>query len=195
MSGGRARILLLAALFSWPVQAHDAPQDQRLPVIGPAPDFNLISQDGARLSLRDFRGKVVVVTFIYASCTDICPMLTANMANVQDKLGSAFGPRVAFVSITVDPEHDTPEVLKQYAQDFGADLDGWAFLTGDPTIIREVGHKYGMFARKVAEGNVDHTFLTSLIDPIGTLRVQYLGVRFDLEEFRGDLLSLLDESK
>ncbi|RWO30431.1 MAG: SCO family protein [Mesorhizobium sp.] len=195
VSGWPARILLLALLVPWPAHAHEAPHDQRLPTIGPAPDFTLTSQDGARVSLHDFRGKAVAVTFIYASCTDICPMLTANMAHVQDKLGSAFGPRVAFVSITVDPEHDTPEVLKQYAQDFGADLDGWAFLTGDPTIIREVGRKYGIFARKVAEGDVDHTFLTSLVDPDGILRVQYLGVRFDLEEFRGDLLSLLDESK
>jgi protein SCO1/2 len=195
MSRWLAGALLLALLVPWPAHAHDAPHDQRLPRIGPAPDFTLTSQDGAPVSLHDFRGKVVAVTFIYTYCPDLCPMLTANMAHVQDKLGSAFGPSVAFVSITVDPEHDTPEVLKQYAQDFGADLDGWAFLTGDPTIIREVGRKYGIFARKVAKGDVDHTFLTSLIDPTGTLRVQYLGVRFDLEEFRGDLLSLLDESK
>lgn len=194
MSRWLAGVLSLA-LLSWPAQAHDAPHNERLPTIGPAPDFTLTSQDGVPVSLRDFRGKVVAVTFIYASCTDICPMLTANMAHVQDKLGSAFGPRVAFVSITVDPEHDTPEVLKQYAQDFGADLKGWAFLTGEPAVIREVVRKYGVFARKVAGGDVDHTFLTSLIDPTGTLRVQYLGVRFDLEEFRGDLLSLLDESK
>ena len=147
------------------------------------------------MSLRDFRGKVVAVTFIFASCTDICPMLTDNMARVQDKLGPAFGPKVAFVSITVDPERDTPEVLKQYAQNFGADLDGWSFLTGDPATVHEVGRKYGVFARKTADGDVDHTFLTSLIDPDGILRVQYLGVRFDLEEFRGDLLSLMDESK
>ena len=70
------------------------------------------------MSLRDFRGKVVAVTFIFASCTDSCPLLTDNMARVQDKLGSAFGPKVAFVSITVDPERDTPEVLRQYAREF-----------------------------------------------------------------------------
>jgi protein SCO1/2 len=187
--------LALALLAPWPAHAHDAPHDQRLPTIGPAPDFTLTSQDGARVSLRDFRGKVVAVAFIFASCTDVCPMLTDNMARVRDKLGPAFGPRVAFVSITVDPERDTPEVLKQYAENFGADLKGWSFLTGDPAIIHEVGRKYGVFARKTADDDVDHTLLTSLIDPTGTLRVQYLGVRFDLEEFRGDLLSLLDESK
>jgi protein SCO1/2 len=187
--------VLVLALIAGSARAHDAPHDQRLPVMGPAPDFTLTSQDGLTVSLSDFRGKVVAVTFIYTSCPDICPMLTANMAHIQNRLGSAFGPKIAFVSITVDPEHDTAEVLKQYAQDFGADLDGWTFLTGDPTIIRHLALRYGVFARTGTEGNVDHTFLTSLVDPNGILRVQYLGVRFDPEEFRGDLLSLLDESE
>ncbi len=187
--------VLVLALIAGPARAHDAPHDQRLPVMGPAPDFTLTSQDGLTVSLGDFRGKVIAVTFIYTSCPDICPMLTANMARVQNRLGSAFGPKIAFVSITVDPEHDTAQVLKQYAQDFGADLKGWTFLTGDPTIIRHLALSYGIFARAGTEGNVDHTFLTSLVDPDGILRVQYLGVRFDPEEFRSDLLSLVDESE
>jgi len=194
VSGWPARIFLLALLAA-PAHAHDAPDDQRLPAIGPAPDFTLTSQDGARVSLRDFRGKVVAVAFIFASCSTVCPILTNTMAHVQDKLGPAFGPRVAFVSITVDPEHDTPDVLKQYAQNFDANLNGWAFLTGDPAVVHEVERKYGVFARKTPKGDVDHTVLTSLVDPNGILRVQYLGVRFDPEEFRRDLLSLVDESK
>jgi protein SCO1 len=194
MSGRLASILLIA-LLSWPASAHDVPHDQRLPTIGPAPDFTLTSQDGMRVSLRDYRGRVVAITFIFASCTDKCPLLTDKMARVQDKLGSTFGSKIAFVSITVDPDRDTPEVLRQYAQNFGANLEGWAFLTGDPAAVREVGRKYGIVARKTASGDVDHTFLTSLIDPKGNLRVQYLGVRFDLEEFRGDLLKLLGEAE
>lgn len=194
MSWLPARVLLLV-LLAGSARAHEAPHDQRLPMMGPAPDFTLTSQDGLTVSLSDFRGKAVAVTFIYTSCPDLCPMLTANMARIQNRLGPAFGPKIAFISITVDPEHDTAEVLKQYAQDFGADLNGWTFLTGDPTIIRNVVLGYGVVARTGTEGNVDHTFLTSLIDPDGILRVQYLGVRFDPEEFRGDLLSLLDESE
>jgi protein SCO1 len=192
---GRLASTLLVALLSWSAHAHDAPHSQRLPIIRTAPDFTLTSQDGMRVSLRDYRGRVVAVTFIFASCTDTCPLLTDTMARVQDKLGSTFGSQIAFVSITVDPDRDTPGVLKQYAQNFGANLEGWAFLTGDPGAIREIGRRYGVFAKKTASGDVDHTFLTSLIDPKGNLRVQYLGVRFDLEEFRGDLLKLLDEAR
>lgn len=195
MSTWRVCVLLLAQLVAWPAYAHDAPHDQRLPTIGQAPDFTLVSQDGGSVSLRDFRGKVVAIAFIYTYCTDVCPMLTAHMASVQEKLGSTFGSKIAFVSITVDPERDTPDVLKEYAQNFGADLKGWSFLTGDPAVVHEVGRKYGVIAKKAANGEVDHTLLTSLVDPNGILRVQYLGVRFDLEEFRDDLVSLLDESK
>jgi protein SCO1/2 len=190
----RALVLSLAVL-AWPSPglADDATQDARLPTIGPAPEFTLISQDGARVSLGDFRGKVVAVTFIFTSCPDTCPLLTAKMAQVQDELGSEFGTKIAFVSITVDPERDTPEVLKQYAQNFDANLAGWTFLTGDPVVLHEVERSYGVFAAKELDGNVDHTFLTSIVDREGTLRVQYLGVRFDPQEFRRDLLGLLDE--
>jgi protein SCO1/2 len=191
----RPAVILALAVLAWPTLglAHDATRDQRLPTIGPAPDFGLTSQDGTRVALADYRGKVVVVTFIFTSCIDECPLLTAKLVEVQDKLGSAFGAKIAFVSITVDPARDTPEVLKQYARNFGANLAGWAFLTGDPVDIREVEHRYGVAAMAAPEGNVDHTFLTSLIDPRGILRVQYLGVRFDPKEFLGDLLGILDE--
>lgn len=164
-----------------------------LPRIGPAPEFSLATQDGARLSLTDLRGKVVAVTFIYASCVDTCPLLTAKMAGLQRRLGRDFGPKVFFASITVDPERDTPEVLKRYAEVHGANLAGWAFLTGTPAEIREVAKRYGIYYKKQARGDVDHTFLTSLVDQMGTLRVQYLGVRFDPDELRRDLESLLRE--
>jgi protein SCO1/2 len=84
-------------------------------------------------------------------------------------------------------------VLKQYAQTFGANLAGWTFLTGDPAVLHEVERSYGVFAANELDGNVDHMFLTSIVDRQGTLRVQYLGVRFDPQEFRRDLLGLLDE--
>lgn len=189
------RILALT-LLTWasPTSPHEASYDERLPIIGPAPEFALTSQDGARVTLADFRGKVVAVTFIFASCTDICPLLTAKMAQVQDALGADFGFRIVFVSITVDPERDTPEVLEEYAQAFGANPAGWKFLTGSPESIKDVTRRYGIFVTKAVDGNLDHTLLTSLIDPRGMLRVQYLGARFDPEEFRRDLLSILAES-
>ena len=79
-----------------------------LPKIAPAPEFALTSQDGAPVTLADFRGKVVAVTFIFTMCTATCPVLTPMMSFVQDQLGRDFGAKIAFISITVDPERDTP---------------------------------------------------------------------------------------
>ena len=180
-------LLSLAALIAC------AEAEETLPRMGPAPAFTLTTQDGARLSLGDLRGKVVAVTFIYASCVDTCPILTAKMASLQQRLGGDFGRRVMFASITVDPERDTPGTLKHYAQVHGADLRGWAFLTGAPAAIREVAKRYGVYYKKSVRGDVDHTFLTSLIDGRGVLRVQYLGVRFDPDEMLRDLQSLVRE--
>ena len=143
-----AALLLVLSLLTGPtlIQAHEAAdaEQQRLPTIGAAPDFALTSQDGAEVTLESLRGKVVAVTFIYTWCPDICPMLTDKMARVQDELGPDFGTKVAFVSITVDPERDTPAVLKEYAEAFDANLAGWSFLTGAPAAVLEVAHRYGV---------------------------------------------------
>jgi protein SCO1/2 len=164
-----------------------------LPRIGPAPEFTLTTQDSQRLSLQELRGKVVAVTFIYTSCVDTCQLLTAKLVRLQTRFGAEFGTKVFFVAVTVDPQHDTSEVLKRYAQAHGANLAGWAFLTGTAAEIRQVTRRYSIYSKKTPRGDMDHTFLTSLIDPSGTLRVQYLGVRFDPEELLRDLQSLVQE--
>jgi protein SCO1/2 len=176
-----------------PVLGHPAKSHQRLSKIGPAPDFALTTQDGGRLRLKDLQGHVVVVTFIFASCTDTCPLLTAKLGTLARRLTTDRVPAVRFVAITVDPERDTPGVLKAYAEGHGAQGAEWAFLTGTPDEIREVARRYGVYFNKTARGDVDHTFLTSLIDRQGTLRVQYMGVRFDPDEMLRDVQSLLSE--
>lgn len=192
MTGRLAPLVLLAALCA-PAAAHVAKGAGRLPVVGPAPDFTLSTQAGERLSLGELRGKVVAITFIYATCKDTCPVLTAKMATLQQRLGAAFGPRVQFISITVEPEVDTPAVLDAYARRFGANPAGWSFVTGTPAEIADVVRSYGAFARRAAPGEVDHLFLTSLVDRGGMMRVQYLGYRFDPEEMLRDVRSLLRE--
>jgi protein SCO1/2 len=168
---------------------------ESLTKIKPAPEFTLTKQDGKRLALKDLRGKVLSITFIFASCADTCPLLTAKMAGIQNRLGSDFGHKVFFVSITVDPERDTPDILKRYAEAHHANPAGWAFLTGTPAEIREVAKSYGIYYKKTPRGDVDHTFLTSLVDQKGTLRVQYMGVKFNPDEMLRDLQTLVRERK
>jgi protein SCO1/2 len=193
-NGWSLKLFVVLAMLGWLMPAlSQAGKGETLPKIGPAPEFTLTTQEGQRLSLQELRGKVVAVTFIYTGCTDTCPLLTAKLVQLQTRFGAEFGAKVFFVAVSVDPERDTPEVLKRYAQAHRADLTGWAFLTGTAAEIRQVTRRYGIYSKKTPRGEVDHTFLTSLIDPGGTLRVQYLGVRFNPEELLRDLQSLVEE--
>lgn len=184
----------LAALVSAAASGHGrGGASARLPTIGPAPPFDLTDQSGRRVVLADLAGKVLAVTFIYTTCRDTCPVLTAKLASLQKPLGADFGKRVRFVSITVEPEVDTPAVLGAYAAAYGADLEGWSFLTGPPDKVQDVIRRYGAFARRNRAGDVDHLFLTTLVDRRSMMRVQYLGVRFDPAEMLRDLEGLLRE--
>jgi protein SCO1/2 len=185
-----ALVVVLCAVLA---RAGDAADMPALPDMGLAPDFMLNSQDGTEVGLASLRGKVVLVTFIYTWCPDICPMLTDKMARVQDDLGASFGKDVAFVSITFDPERDTTEVLKAYAEAFDSDPSGWFFLTGEVEAVRQVATRYGVVTIPGDDGAIDHNLVTTLIDRRGTMRVQYSGYRFDPEELYQDLLALLAE--
>jgi protein SCO1/2 len=192
VNSGILRIAVLICSLAWTVIPAAA---ESLPKIKPAPEFTLRNQDGKRLALKDLRGKVLAVTFIFASCPDTCPLLTAKMAGIQNRLGPDFGPKIYFISITVDPERDTPDALKRYAGAFKVNLAGRAFLTGTPAEIRDVAKRYGIYAKKTSRGDVDHTFLTSLVDQGGILRVQYIGVQFNPDEMLRDLQNLIGEAQ
>jgi len=101
-------------------------------VDGRAPELALVDQFGQPLTLAELRGKVVLLTFTYSSCADVCPLITAAMAALQQRLTAAERQQVFFLSVTTDPEVDTPAVLHAYATRLGADLASWAFLTGHP---------------------------------------------------------------
>jgi protein SCO1/2 len=181
------------ALTPAPLPASKPTTGEPLPQIGPAPAFTLTSQDGKRLSLRDLRGKVAVVTFIFTTCSDACPLLTAKLVAVERKLAAA--DPVFFVGITVDPLNDSPAVLKKYAEAYSAPPSRFAFLTGDFDAIQKVVRGYGVYYGQKETGGIEHTFLTSIVDTAGTLRVQYLGVRFDPDEFLADLRALIEEAQ
>ena len=166
---------------------------QGLAEIGPAPDFELTTHDKQQLRLSDLRGKVVALTFMFTSCVDVCPLLTMKMVGMQKALGSDFGSNIYFISVTVDPQVDKPEVLAGYAAALGSDTSGWSFLTGSEADIRQMARSYGVIHQKHEAGDVDHNLLTSIIDRNGMLRVQYMGSRFDPKEFLQDLRNLAKE--
>jgi len=202
MTGGRVRRmtgLALRAMFACftgitlaCVTTAAIGANSELPRIGPAPGFTLTDQDGKPFSLRNTRGRVAVVTFIFTSCSSTCPLLTAKLVSVQRDLGSD-AQNVIFAAITVDPLHDNPATLKKYAEAYSADPPHFVFLTGSFDQIEDVSRRYAVYRKSAPDGDVEHTFLTSLVDRRGTLRVQYLGTKFDTGEFMQDVQSLLKE--
>jgi protein SCO1/2 len=108
------------------------------------PNVPVVTQDGKTLKFYDdlIKDKIVVLSFIYTSCKDICPLATARLGEAQDKLGDRLGRDIFFYSISIEPERDTPQRLKQYAEAFQA-RPGWLFLTGLPEDIQLIRHKFG----------------------------------------------------
>ncbi len=101
-------------------------------------DIALVDQDGVERSLRFWSGRLVVLDFIFTSCGDTCPIKTSQLADVQQSLDPALRDRVQFVSVSIDPEHDTIDALKAYASRNGAELSNWSFLTGNLTKIAQL---------------------------------------------------------
>lgn len=189
----RASLILLLVLFTFASSARteDVSDRPALPDMGRAPDFTLFSQDGEEVGLSSLRGKVVVIAFIYTRCRDICPILTDKMARVREELGAAFGHDVVFVSISLDPERDTPEVLKDYAEAFDANPGSWFFLTGSVAEVRQLTQQYGVVTLPGVDDTIGHNLLTTLVDRNGKMRVQYAGYRLDPYEMHRDLLALM----
>lgn len=95
-----------------------------------APEFEFLAHDGTKLSSTDLEGKIWVANFIFTRCKGPCPVITSRMAELQQRLGRTKPDEVQLVSVTVDPTYDTPEVLRQYAEQVGADPTRWRFVTG-----------------------------------------------------------------
>src|SRR5207302_10583206 len=121
------------------------------------------------------RGKAVLVSFVYTTCGGTCPATTHTLYRVQQALKEAglWGKQVAFVSITLDPARDRPEVLANYARIFDADPAAWHFLTGPPQDVARVIAAWGMWVKPGPAGALDHPSRIFLLDPRGHQRELY----------------------
>jgi protein SCO1/2 len=136
----------------------------------PVPDFTLTDQNGGALSLRSLRGQVIAVSFIYTRCPlpDYCPRVMTNMSALRDRFGERLGRDLVLLTITFDPQHDTPEKMKEYARRYGGDITGWHLLTGSREAIARVCSLFGV-EYWPEEGMITHTLRTAIIDRDGRL--------------------------
>lgn len=178
-------------------QTHAGPKGPTLRqrTMARAPDMVLMDQDGLSVRLAALQGRPVILTFIYTSCPDVCPLITADMVRIQRLLKTRGGPDVFFLSVTTDPEVDRPDVLKAYAERHGADLASWAFLTGTPTELKTVWDAYAVKVVRRARGLVDHTGITNLVDRRGWIRYRYRGWTLDAPTVVADVERLSAEGK
>jgi protein SCO1/2 len=170
-----------------------------LPKYGTVPPFTLTTQDNTTLSLDDLKGKIWVADLIFTNCAGTCPMLSARMASIQTAIRKT-GDNVHLVSISVDPNNDTPEVLKDYARTFGADPKRWTFLTGKVstiyTIAKDGFHLTLDSASETVGEPITHSERLVLIDGNANIRGYYTGTEEDAQsKLLADLGELMREEK
>lgn len=165
---GLAGMLLVSALA--------AGGESRLAVIQKAPGFELLDQTGAKVRLEQLPEEVLLVSFIFTTCNGTCPATTHRMTKVQEELkqrGLLKTGKVRLLSITLDPERDTPAVLKNYMQLYEIEPAYWGFLTGNAPDVHKVVEAWGMWARPAANGQLDHPSRIFLVDAKRNVREIY----------------------
>ena len=157
---------------------------------GRAPALALVNQSGQPLTLTELRGKVVLLTFTYSACVEVCPLITAALVTLRQRLTVVERQQVFFLSVTAQPEVDTPAVLHAYAHRLGVDLASWAFVTGHPQAVQAVWLAFGLTVKPRAKGVVDHPAWTFLIDREGMVQYRYLGSLLEMETILEDMRTL-----
>lgn len=186
--------LLIALSLATPALAHH-PGEKLDKVMGdkeqffqkidePAPPFELADADGNPVRLSDFADKIVVLNFIFASCTDVCPLHSQLIADVQSRINvTPMKDMVQFITVTTDPDVDTPDVLRGYGEAQGLDSSNWSFLSarpGDPeATTREISEAYNVRFDPLDDGQQMHGVVTNVIDRNGRLAAKFHGLRFD----------------
>ena len=175
---GLVALLLFVAVGPACAQ-HPGPQGnqwQRLDADEPAPRFSLVDQTGKRVAIGDFRGTIIIVTFLFTHCTDVCPVLPQMLARVDQQFSAAEQERFRFVGISVDPRRDTPQQLKQFLGERGLSESRWTLLTGSVKELTQVTADYGVVVRPDPRGDLVHNTVFVLIDAAGRERVEFHGL-------------------
>tara|TARA_B100000902_G_scaffold6516_1_gene8414 strand:- start:628 stop:1212 length:585 start_codon:yes stop_codon:yes gene_type:complete len=182
-------LVALFILLTYFIQ--ESKQQNTLPIIGKVPHFDLIDSQNRNISKSDLIEKVWVADFIFTTCDMACPVMTGNMNLIHQEFRANDAVRV--VSISVYPEYDTPEVLTQYASQYGANINRWHFLTGPEESIKNIikdGFKIGDY-----EDIIFHSEKFALVDKKGNIRGYYNGMDTEeMDKLKKDVKSLLSES-
>jgi len=182
---------LLAAEVPGPISANP-----NLSVIARAPAFTLRDTGGKTVQLSDYQGRVVLLAFIFTTCPGVCPLISRQMAILQDglKQEGLLGSKAHLISVTVDPKTDTAAVLAEYARTYGADAAGWHFLRDSPERIKPVLKAYDEWTKLLPKGEIDHPARVYLIDQKSNIREIYSLAFFNETQALIDMRKVLGEA-
>ena len=144
------------------------------------PNYSLINQENKKIQLTSFRGRILVFTFMYTRCPipDFCPRMSQQFREVYHALKDInINKDWHLLSISFDPDFDTPEILKNYSKAFSSDLKKWSFVTGNSSVIDEMISRFGIIVRrpKASITDWDHNLRTVIVDPNGVIQTIYIG--------------------
>src|SRR5687768_5800855 len=192
-----ARVAVLVVLLLFGAACRPEPA---LPTFGTMPEFSLVDQSGVPFSSGDLGQRVVLANFIFTSCVDTCPLLSATMGRVQEQLKAegVYGSRTLLLSFSLDPERDTPAMLTAYGERFDVDHAGWRMLTGSSDAVGNLAQELKL-GRPIpippAPGgpaiNLAHSNRFVLVDPTGQVRGYYPGEELNVDEVVRDIRRLL----
>lgn len=168
-------------------------ETERVQIGESVPDFKLVDQDEKDIRLSDFRGKAVVLTFIYTRCPlpNFCPLMSKNFSDLERRLSKEFPNQYQLLSITMDPAFDRPAVLKEYAARYDANTRNWSFATGDPQQIQYIAGLAGLYYAWEG-GLISHDLRTVLIGPDGRLAHVWksnVWTPYEVQRFVAELLA------
>jgi protein SCO1/2 len=183
-------VILLGASASWVIQKANSSYD--IPILKPVPEFSFINQDGDPFTEKDLNNKITVLDFIFTSCAGPCPIMTHNMTGLYRSFSQV--EEVQFVSITVDPDVDTQDILKQYAKINGVNDDRWQFITSNIEAIKDLKKNgFMLYAEELPRG---HAIKFVLIDQNGQIRKYFDGTEdASMAVLMKDITNLVKEFK
>jgi len=156
-------------------EEYSQPQSKAMEEGDAAPTFVLVDQDRKRIALSDLNGRPRFLTFIHTHCKDVCPLILRNRRQLEQQVEPAIGTRIIFLAVTMDPEHDSPKVLKAFIRKTGVDTKDLHLLTGDVQTVRKVLNEYNIgVVRDATTGYVEgHSTVGYAIDKEGIIKKIY----------------------
>jgi protein SCO1/2 len=183
--------LFILAIPTWALMNEERLQGDAPPIFTTPASVPLIDQDGADVQLDDYKGSIVIVNFLFTRCPDICPALATRFLDLASRVPERIdGVPIRFLSITVDPEFDRPEVLHTYRNQFGSDLDRWQLWTGEKDSIDATVAEFQQVLDRLEEGEaplIVHSDRFIVLDPEGRIRNFYPSEDVGLSALETDL--------